>query len=316
MGDEHGLACIAVPAGSDIPWEPLRQIVKSWAGVSAEPESLVGLEGGSIHTVVLVTCRGGHRAVLKMSPHRVDLTYAAQRADLELLREVGLPVPRVWACETATLDSPHSYLLMEYMPGTSLADARTKFSPEQSESVQTHLADLVAQLHARTGDHFRPSAADTKKTFADWSTCFADAQSPMLADFHRAAPLPPKSMKLVRRVHDRLADLLAHADKPRLIHGDLWAGNILTDGSRVTAILDPRCRYAHAEQELAYLELFKTTTATFRKRYAKTFRLDERYHACRRAIYQLYALIGQWCLFGKRHTPAVLAHLEGMRAIV
>src|SRR5262249_59360641 len=55
---------------------------------------------------------------------------------------------------------------------------------------------------------------------------------------------------------------------PILTHWDLWSTNILAapdgDGSwRIAALLDPNCKFGHAEAELAYLELFHTVTPAF-----------------------------------------------------
>ena len=68
-----------------------------------------------------------------------------------------------------------------------------------------------------------------------------------------------------------------------MVNGDLWPTNLLAhpngDGRwHVTAVLDPNCKYADAELELAYLELFHTATPTFFKAYARRHKLPPEYH--------------------------------------
>ncbi|TGN00968.1 fructosamine kinase family protein [Leptospira yasudae] len=44
--------------------------------------------------------------------------------------------------------------------------------------------------------------------------------------------------------------------RPRLIHGDLWSGNILTGKNGHSYLIDPSIAFSHPEQDLAMLNLF------------------------------------------------------------
>ena len=74
-------------------------------------------------------------------------------------------------------------------------------------------------------------------------------------------------------------------------HGRWW----------ISAILDPNCRYSHAEIELAYLELFKTVTPTFFRVYEQSYRLSPEYHRLRRDLYMIYPLLNHIRLFGTHY---------------
>ena len=58
---------------------------------------------------------------------------------------------------------------------------------------------------------------------------------------------------------------------------------------------------AHAEAEIAYLELFHTCTPAFMKRYQQERKLEEGYHRVRRHVYQLYPLVNHFHLFGTQY---------------
>ena len=133
--------------------------------------------------------------------------------------------------------------------------------------------------------------------------------------------LPPKCRKQVDKIHDRLERLVAHGDRPRLVHWDLWSTNVLARPDEhgrwwVASLLDPNCKFAHAEAELAYLELFRTVTPAFLRAYQQTRRLSDEYHRIRKPIYQLYPLIDHVNHFGQEYLKPLLAAVERLGAIV
>ena len=110
----------------DISWQVLRRIVQDWAGTSAQLQEVAQLDGGSISTTLLLKTSDDARAVLKISPYRVDRSYESEAHDLDLLRALGVPTPKIYHCVTGTLDDPNSYLLMEFMPGIDLSTAKRR----------------------------------------------------------------------------------------------------------------------------------------------------------------------------------------------
>src|SRR5437763_4033919 len=131
---------------SDISWQLLRRIVHDWGGTSAELAEVKPLTGGFISTTLALITTDGQRCVLKISPHRVDRSYQDEAAQLLTLSEAGLPVPKVYKCRLGTLDDPNSYLLLEFIDGVNLHEAKKQCTPEQFDQLQTHLGDLVLQI--------------------------------------------------------------------------------------------------------------------------------------------------------------------------
>ena len=306
---------------ADISWQVLRQIVQDWAGSSAELAEVRPLEGGSVSTTLELETRDGQRAVLKITPHRVDRTYADEACQLNLLREFGLPVPEVYRWEIGTLDRPFSYLLEEFVDGQDLAAVKGCCTPDEFETLQAELAEAVLRLHSNTSDHYMRVSMSDPRRFDAWSTCYRDTYDPIWHEVEKGALLPPKSKKTVARVHERLSTLLAHDDQPRLTHGDLWSTNLLLrrdDAGRwhLAAMLDPNCRYAHSEAELAYLELFHTVTGAFLKGYQQTHRLPAEYHRVRKPVYQLYEMLNHLCIFGQEYLKPTLAAIERVAPLV
>jgi len=309
------------PHEVDVSWQSLRQIVREWAGAAAELDEVTPLVGGCINTTLALRTKDHQKAVLKITPHRVDKSYADEQHQLQILRDVGVPVPQVHLCKIGTLESPFSYLLMEFVDGIDLAAARLTCSPEEFDRVQSHLAELVLLMHDRRSPHYMRLTASEPKRYDKWHECYRDIFDPIWQEIDKSGALPVKLRKQMGKVHDRLDRLLAHDDAPRLVHWDIWATNVLihrdSDGRwRVAALLDPNCKYAHAEAEIAYLELFHTITPAFLKVYQQQFKLPPEYHHVRKPVYQLYRLLNHLRLFGQEYLKPVLAMIERVGEMV
>ena len=305
----------------DISWQVLRQIVHDWAGSSADLSEVTPLAGGSIDTALALTCNDGLRAVLKVTPHRIDRAHADQACQLNLLRQLDIPAPEVYRCEIGTLDRPFSFVLMEYVDGVDLETAKKTCDAAAYDALQEHLAELCLRMHAHTATQYGRVSSQPAKAFDEWAECFREIYDPICPDVEKSGALSPKQRKLVHKLHERLPRYLAHDDGPRLVHWDLWSSNLLAkqgpEGKwRVVAMLDPNCKYAHAEAEIAYLELFHTVNGAFLRAYQSAQRLPNDYHRVRKPIYHLYSMLDHLHLFGHEYLKPTLAALERVAPLV
>jgi len=230
------------------------------------------LGGGCLEQVTRVTLRDGRRVVAKGGP--------APRVEAEMLdalRAAGAPAPRVLAVDDALLvmeERPH-----RGTPSDAWGD----------------LGRVLATLHAAEGPRYGwesdyaygPVALPNGAT-DDWPAFWAERR--LLAHADR---LPAD---LARRVAALAADLpqrLPPRPRRSLLHGDLWGGNVLVDGDRVSALIDPACYHGHAEVDLAMLTLFDRPDARFFDAYPVAADWRER-----RPIYQMWPAIVHLLLFG------------------
>lgn len=305
----------------DISWQLLRRIVRDWAGEAAELTEIKPLVGGQINTTIALHLADNTRAVLKISPHRVNRDFQREAEQLGLLRQKGIPTPEVYNCHIGSLEHPHSYLLMEFVEGVDLGVAKKQCDAKQYEAIQRHLAELVATIHSCTAAEYHRIAGEDLNRFESWPHFYRHVYDPIWRDIEKSPSIPPKVRKQIHRIHERLDRLVVHEDCPRLVHWDIWRTNVLTRADaqgnwRVAALLDPNCKFAHAEAEIAYLDLFQTITPAFLNAYQQVHRLDEGYHRVRKPIYQLYPLINHVHLFGHDYVKPLLAAVERAAPLV
>lgn len=307
---------------AEISWQMLRRIVHDWAGAAAELVEVKPLAGGNVNTTVALVTKSGDRAVLKVSPHRVNRQYLAEAYQLNCLRTIGVPTPQVYASQVGDLDDPISYLLMEYVDGVDLAEARRTCGETDFDHLQCHLADLVLATHNNVHSAYaRVTPEDGRPEYASWPEFYRSCYDAHWHACEKHANIPVKVRKAIGRIHERLDRLIAHDDCPRLCHSDVWSTNVLCKPDEngrwwVSAMLDPNCKYAHAESELAYMDLFNTTTPAFTRAYQQARKLSPDYHRVRKHVYQLYELINHLDVFGQEYLKPTIAAVEKLGNVV
>jgi fructosamine-3-kinase len=305
----------------DISWQVLRRIVGDWAGSTAELAEVNPLDGGAISTTVALTLADGQRAVCKISSHRVDRSYINESHQLGLLSQLGIPVPVVYAAKVGSLDDPHSFILMEFVDGVPLSEARKRCTAEQFDQLQIHLAELLLKIHDHSSGFYGRVMIDPPPTmFSTWPEFYRAVFDPICDGVFSDHAVPLKCRKQIGKTHERLERLLQHDDVPRLVHWDIWSTNILcrpdSDGNwHIAALLDPNCKFAHAEAELAYMALFHTATPAFMKAYQQSRRLSDDYHRIRKPVYQLYSLLNHVHLFGQDYVKPLMAAVDKLGSV-
>ena len=246
------------------------------------------LSGGYMGPVLRVTLADGRRVIAKGGP--------APPAEAEMLRAIeaaGAPAPGVLAANDEVL-------VIEERPDYGALHA-----------AWAHLGAVLAKLHSSASDRygwqhdyaFGPLAIPNR-WHDDWPTFWGEQR--LLAHENR---LP---QDVARRVHALATDLpnrLPGTPPASLLHGDMWTGNVLVDGERVSALVDPACYHGHGEVDLAMLTLFASPSEAFFEAYR-----PERDWRERHPVYQLWPALVHLLLFGDGYRPMVERILRQARA--
>ena len=275
------------------------------AAASDEVASVHAVSGGCISQTARVEFRSNGSAFLKWSDDSepVASLFAEEARSLRAIAETHtVRVPRVIA-----IDSEQArWLLLEWLePGPRTAAS------------QTQLGEQLAQLHRHSHDcfgwpnsnfiGFLPQANDWN---ASWPAFWRlQRLAPQLQ--RAGAHLDVSARTRFNRMLDELPQLLEDVsdERPSLLHGDLWSGNmhVLADGS--AAVIDPSSYYGHREVDIAMARLFGGFGREFFDAYDGNW--PHRPGLERRvAIYQLYYLLVHVNLFGSGYVPQTMAVLK------
>ncbi len=282
-------------------WERLEPLLPS------HPQHAEPLSGGCIAEIYAVTLANGDRVVVKTGSDTLTLTLTLEAQMLgHLAAQSDLPVPAVIAAED-------DLLVLEHLPGTSHVSKN-----HVSKDAERHAADLLATLHSTPAPHYGfaydtliGSLPQPNPPTDDWVAFFRNQRLLYTADLaHRAERLPSSAYDRLKNLAENLHDHLDAPAHPSLIHGDIWSGNVLAEGGRMTGLLDPALYYADAEVELAFIALFNTFGDAFFDRYQEHRPIRGGFFEQRKDLYNLYPLLVHVRLFGGSYLTSVTRTLD------
>ncbi len=255
------------------------------------------LGGGQIAAVWRLALADGRTVVAKSG--RGLALEARMLRDLKALTQV--PVPEVHLADD-------DLLVMDFIAHNVVAH-----DGGLSASAEAHLGEIVADLHAIEGaafgfdyDTLIGGLAQPNPAAADWRAFFREHRLLMMARTALdAGRLPAPLMARIETLCGRLDRWIKNDARPALIHGDLWGGNILAQGSRIVGLIDPALYFADPEIELAFMTLFDSVGERFFESYGRRRKLRPGFFEERRDLYNLYPLLVHVRLFGGAYVAQV-----------
>jgi len=208
------------------------------AGVAGHTE----LTDGYANAVWRLRLDDGREVVCKLSPppELDQLSYERnllrmEASAYELAAAAGVPVAVLLR---AGFDDPvlgGDYLMLGALDGVSWNDVR----PDGENELRRELGRLMARLNSVTGEVFGyPHAQITGST---WREAFLAMMDALLGDVGRYPTPLPAPVDRIRALVRGASAALAEVRVPRLVHFDIWPGNVfldLTGPPRIQAIID------------------------------------------------------------------------------
>ena len=176
-------------------------------------------------------------------------------------------------------------LIIDYIENNDIKD----------KNYQVILAEVISKIHQNTnnryGFQFDAQIGALKQTneFIDnWVVFFREKRLNSIFELiNNDDPMTnninQKIEKLLKNIHNHIPNNPIH----RLLHGDLWAGNILYNNGKLVGLIDPGIFFGHNELEIAYLTWFNFVNEEFLKIYSNIIPIERDYFEYE-PIYQLY----------------------------
>ena len=232
------------------PEEKLREAAGRYLGEQLMKAEL--LSGGLFNTTYrLTTCQ--RTAILRLGPvnRRLLLPYernlmAAERDVLKLLKRHGIPTSEVIALDLTRSLFDRDVMVVDCLEAVSMS--MTELSKEEEHRLCREAGALTARIHDITATEL---PVKPEKPFGRYSNVQAGVgcatwEEAILLELRQWKNLAEDadlfSMEELGRIESvflRFRALFREITEPRLVHADLWYGNILVDkAKKLAAIID------------------------------------------------------------------------------
>ncbi len=248
------------------------------------------IPGGCInHGGILVTSRG-YLFIKWNDRSAYPSMFEKEAKGLDLLRTTKtLRIPEVIGYGESEI---FQFILLELIESKPRATDFWKTLGQKLASLHRHSAPSFGLDH----NNFIGSLLQHNKPSNSWIDFFIHQRLEFQINLARDNDKPVHSLKKkLEKLYLKLPALMP-VEKPALLHGDLWGGNLVSDEKGYPCLIDPAVYYGHREAELAYTQLFDHFDRTFYKTYEEVFPLEPGFEE-RVDIYNLYPLLVHLNLF-------------------
>lgn len=266
------------------------------------------VSGGDINRAYALTLSNGKRIFMKANDRENAAFFTAEAAGLSAIAGTGtIGTPEILCTGTDDIDiGGFSFLLLEFIES---AGRRSDYWEELGHNLAAmHDAPTEDSAFGFFQDNFVGARPQINTRCDSWISFFRDYR---LAPQFKAADsyFSSRDRTLNTRLMDHLDEFLVEPEKPSLVHGDLWNGNVMCGPDGKAMLIDPACYIGHAEVDLAMTELFGGFPHSFYASYNEVRPLQPGYPT-RRNLYNLYQLLNHLNLFGPGYLGSVQSIVE------
>lgn len=248
--------------------------------------------GGSINDTNKVIINGTDHFFLKSNViSKFPGLFAKEKSGLDFLRSQNIiAIPEIIGCEQT---GNNQFLLLEWIEQGNKTNRFWKTFGEQ-----------LARLHKVSSSNFGlfednfMGALLQVNTYADnWIDFFIQQRlQPQVKMAMDKNLLTRKTIASFDFLYNKL-DVIFNTEKPSLLHGDLWNGNLLCDKNENPVLIDPAVYFGHRSMDLAMTTLFGGFDKLFYESYHYHWPLPDNYKQ-QWEICNLYPLLVHLNLFG------------------
>lgn len=255
------------------------------------------LSGGNINNAVKIDTAEGYFFV-KWNESEHEEAFICEARGLELLRATqDIQVPEVISVGHKM---QKSYIILDYIN-----------SPRPQAGYWEHFGRVLAGLHTHTHPQFGldynnyiGSLKQSNEWLEDGVQFFIEKRLKVQASLALYNGEIPRALyDKFDLLYEKLPGLLP-AEKPALLHGDLWSGNVMIGNNGWVCLIDPAVYYGNREAEIAFTKLFGGFNIAFYDSYKETAPLEKGFED-RIEIYNLYPLLVHVNLFGSGYLSGI-----------
>lgn len=268
------------------------KLIKKYTGNKTVFKNFSYASGGCINNGGRMETSAGEFFIKWNYKDRYKGMFEAEARGLKILKETNtVYIPDVVGFgETGDL----SFLILEFVEREGDRTEYWKVLGRQLAELHKNTNDQFGLDH----DNFIGSLPQSNRFHTEWNNFFINERLEKQIKYASdSGKITSKHINRFQRLYKKLDEIFPPGEKPALIHGDLWSGNLITNQKGHPCIIDPAVYYGNREIELSFTMLFGGFNNEFYKVYDENYRLEKGFEE-RVDVYNLYPLMVHVNLFG------------------
>ncbi|MGV3073963.1 fructosamine kinase family protein [Clostridium baratii] len=282
--------------------EELNKIVENYFGIGIKFKERL-ISGGLFNTTYYIEIpEENKKVILRVGPVNRDLLMPfelnlmkGEEYVYKLCENNKIPCSNVLICDTEKKIINRDYMMVEYVDSKALSEI--KISEDIENKLYYEVGQHISKLHSITSEKFgRVYDVSEDNGFSLWSEYLIDEISKLSNKIRKFNIFDDEQLELFKSCIYKYKEILDEVKTPHLVHGDLWAGNILVENKNnnfnIAAIIDAdRAIFGDIEFEFANPWI---TNKHFIKGYGKELSNDTKSEIRKKIYSLLYSLIDSY----------------------
>lgn len=193
-----------------------------------------------------------------------------------------------------------NYLLMQWVDsGLRVTDYWEKLGEGLA---QLHIASQ--ELFGLSHSNYISSVFQSNVLTTTWANFFIEQRlEPLISKAYFDELIDEDFLKKFRLIYPKLKEFFPK-ERPSLLHGDLWSGNVMADLNGLPALIDPAIYFGNREMDIAFSRMFGGFDQRFYDAYDSVFPLSDGFEE-RKDVYNLYPLLVHLLSFGRSYLSGI-----------
>ncbi|GAA0068639.1 hypothetical protein UT300003_01620 [Clostridium sardiniense] len=282
--------------------EELSKIVENYFGIGTKFKAKL-ISGGLFNTTYHIEIfKDKQQVILRVGPINRNLLLPFENNLMKgeeyvykLCIDNEIPCSKILLCDTEKKIINRDYMIVDYIDSKVLYDV--KVSKDIEDRLYNEVGEYISKLHNITSKKFgRVYDISKGDGFDLWSEYLIDEISELNDRIREFDIFDYKQLELFKSCIYKYKEILDEVKIPHLVHGDLWAGNILVeeinDNYNIAAIIDAdRAIFGDVDFEFANPWI---TNESFIKGYGIGLSSDIKSKTRRKIYSLLYALMDSY----------------------
>ena len=169
-----------------------------------------------------------------------------------IAEQTKIPVAKVLYYDNSHFVCDADYFFMEFLEGENFADKQCSMTVAEQAGIHYQIGHYTRLMNQICGERFG-YCGQPEKQGTNWYEVFRSMLEDIYSDAGRKGILLPVPEETLLALYDNRRAVFEKVTTPRLVHWDIWAGNVFLKDNKVSGIIDfERCLWADELMEVGF----------------------------------------------------------------